>query len=96
VRTGLSANAGAAASLQLARLTTLGIVVKLFVVKEQLLAGGEDEILPAIYAPQHFILEFHDPVRCRASCPSNIPPSSKRSTIYVAQAAATALNETKA
>jgi hypothetical protein len=34
-------------------------------VKEQLLAGGEDKILPAIHAPEYLVLEFHDPVACR-------------------------------
>jgi hypothetical protein len=34
-------------------------------VKEQLLAGGEDEVLPAIHAFEYLVLEFHDPVACR-------------------------------
>ena len=67
VRPGLCPHAGAAAPLQLARLTALRIVVKLFVVKKQLLAGGEDEVLPAVHAFEYFVLEFHDPVACRHS-----------------------------
>jgi hypothetical protein len=39
--------------------------VKLFVVKKQLLAGGEDEVLPAVHAFEYFVLEFHDPVAYR-------------------------------
>jgi hypothetical protein len=39
--------------------------MKLFVVKKQLLTGGEDEILPAIHAFEYLVLEFHDPVACR-------------------------------
>jgi hypothetical protein len=34
-------------------------------VKKQLLAGGEDEVLPAIHAFKYLVLEFHDPVACR-------------------------------
>ncbi|HEY3989318.1 MAG TPA: hypothetical protein VGM02_08475 [Acidobacteriaceae bacterium] len=39
--------------------------MKLLVVKKELLAGGEDEVLPAVYAFEYFVLEFHDPVDCR-------------------------------
>jgi hypothetical protein len=34
-------------------------------VKKQLLAGGEDEVLPAVHAFEYFVLEFHDPVAYR-------------------------------
>jgi hypothetical protein len=34
-------------------------------VKKQLLAGGEDEVLPAVHAFEYLVLEFHDPVACR-------------------------------
>jgi len=56
----LSANPGAAAGpLGLALFAALGIVFELFVVKKQLLAGGEDELFPAINAFQNSISEFH-------------------------------------
>jgi hypothetical protein len=62
LRPGLCPYAGAAAPLKLAHLAALGIIVKLFIVKEQLLAGGEDKVLPAIHTPQYLVLECHDPV----------------------------------
>jgi hypothetical protein len=66
-------------------------------VEEQLLASGEDKILPAIYAPQHFILKFHDPVRCQAYLrPATSHPPRKDQPIYVGPAAATAMKQTKA
>jgi hypothetical protein len=65
VRPCLCPDSGAAASLQLARLAALGIIVKLLVVKEQLLAGGKDEIFAAIHAPEYLVLKFHDPVASR-------------------------------
>lgn len=46
-------------SLGLTSFTALGFVLELFVVEEQLFAGGEDEILTAINALQVLILEFH-------------------------------------
>jgi len=67
VSTGFGSYARAAASLQLARLAALRIVMKLLVVKEQLLAGGEDEVLPAVHAFEYLVLEFHDPVDCRCA-----------------------------
>ena len=39
--------------------------MKLLVVKEQLLAGGKDEVFPAIHAFEYLVLKFHDPVACR-------------------------------
>jgi hypothetical protein len=36
-------------------------------VKKQLLAGGEDEVLPAVHAFEYLVLEFHDPVDCRCT-----------------------------
>jgi len=77
VRPGLCPHAGPAASLQLARLTALGIVVKLLIVKKQLLTGGEDKILPAIHAFEYLVLEFHDPVVAAALPGRQFPPSSK-------------------
>jgi hypothetical protein len=67
MRSGLRPHAGTTAPLQLARLTALRVVVKLFVVKKQLLAGGEDEVLPAVHAFEYLVLEFHDPVDCRCT-----------------------------
>jgi hypothetical protein len=62
---GLCSHAGPAAAFQLAGLASLWIVMELLVVKEKLLAGGEDKVLPAIHAFKYFVLEFHDPVVCR-------------------------------
>ena len=45
--------------LGLAELATFGLILKLLVVEEQLLPGGENEITPAIHTSQRFILEFH-------------------------------------
>jgi hypothetical protein len=43
----------------LAGFTTLGLVLKLLVVKEQLLPGGEDEIGTAIDTLEYLVLKFH-------------------------------------
>ena len=45
--------------LRFARLATLGLVLELFVVEEELLAGGKNEIGPAVNAFESLILEFH-------------------------------------
>jgi hypothetical protein len=39
--------------------TALGIVLELFIVKEKLFSGRENEITSAIYAIQHLIDELH-------------------------------------
>jgi hypothetical protein len=46
-------------TLRLAGPTVLGFILELFVVEEQLFAGGENEIGIAIDALQHLVLEFH-------------------------------------
>jgi hypothetical protein len=40
-------------------MAAFGLVLELFVVIEQLLAGGENEGGAAVYALQYLILEFH-------------------------------------
>jgi hypothetical protein len=46
-------------TLRLAILATLGFVLELFVVEEELFAGGKDKVVTAIHALQVSILEFH-------------------------------------
>jgi hypothetical protein len=46
-------------TLSLALLATLGVVFKLFIVKEKLLSRGEDELITAIDTLEHSILKFH-------------------------------------
>jgi hypothetical protein len=46
-------------AFRLAILAALGFVLELFVVEEELLAGGEDEIRTAVDALQNLVLEFH-------------------------------------
>ncbi len=46
--------------LGLAGLTALGLVLKLLIVKEQLLPGRKDEIRTAVDTLQHLVLEFHE------------------------------------
>jgi hypothetical protein len=43
----------------LAGFAPFGFVFELFVVKEQLFPGREDEVGPAVDALQYFVLEFH-------------------------------------
>src|SRR5512146_2873965 len=50
-------------SFTLASLATLGFVLELFVVEEQLFSRGKNETLPAVNARQHPVMEFHP------SCP---------------------------
>jgi hypothetical protein len=45
--------------LSFAGLAPLGFVPELFIVEEQLLPGGKNEIRAAVDALQHLILEFH-------------------------------------
>jgi hypothetical protein len=68
MRPGLCPHAGTAAPLQLARLAALGIVVKLLVVKKQLLAGGKDKVFSAVHAFEYLVLKFHDPVVAGITC----------------------------
>jgi hypothetical protein len=49
----------AAKALGLALLAAFGVVLELFVVKENLLAGGEYELGAAVDALQYAICEFH-------------------------------------
>jgi hypothetical protein len=49
----------AAGALGFALFTTLGVVFKLLVVEEELLARRKDEISPALYTFQYPILKFH-------------------------------------
>jgi len=43
----------------LASLATLGLVLKLLVVKEKLFPGSENEITPTVDTLQHLVLKFH-------------------------------------
>jgi hypothetical protein len=45
--------------LSLALFATLGVVLELFVVEEDLLAGSKDELGAAVNARQYSICEFH-------------------------------------
>jgi len=45
--------------LGLAGFATLGCVLELLVVEEQLLPGGEDKLRPAVNARQNLVLKFH-------------------------------------
>jgi hypothetical protein len=45
--------------LGLASLAALGFVLELFVVKEKLFPGSEDEITAAVDTLQHLVLKFH-------------------------------------
>jgi len=53
--------------------------MKLLVVKEQLLAGGKDEVFPAVHAFKYLVLEFHDPVVCRRTTWSATPALLEKS-----------------
>jgi hypothetical protein len=46
-------------SFCLAGFAPLGFVFELFIVKEQLFPGREDEVGPAVDALQYFVLKFH-------------------------------------
>jgi hypothetical protein len=46
-------------ALRLAVLATLGFVLKLFIVEEELFASGKNEVVTAIHALQVSVLEFH-------------------------------------
>jgi hypothetical protein len=60
VRPRFSAHARASVgTLGLALLTALGVVLKLFIVKEKLLTRGENELIAAVYALEDSILKFH-------------------------------------
>ena len=50
-------------SFALASLATLGLVLELLVMEEQLFPGRENEVLSAVNALQNSVLEFHP------SCP---------------------------
>jgi hypothetical protein len=43
----------------LASLATLGLVLKLLVVKEKLFPGSENKITPTVDTLQHLVLKFH-------------------------------------
>jgi hypothetical protein len=60
--------------------------VKLLVVKEQLLAGGEDKVFSAVHAFENLVLEFHDPVVCRHGSGSNARPPRKIEPNYLGPA----------
>jgi hypothetical protein len=51
--------AGSGHALDLALFTPLGIVLELFVVKEELLAGGKNEVVTAIRALQNLVDKIH-------------------------------------
>jgi hypothetical protein len=66
--------------------------MKLLVVEKQLLAGGEDEVLPAVHTFEYLVLEFHDPVDCRCTVePAISRPPRKSIRSYLGPAAETAL-----
>jgi len=46
-------------AFRLTILAALGFVLELFIVEEELLASGEDEIRTAVDALQNLVLEFH-------------------------------------
>jgi hypothetical protein len=46
-------------TLSLALLAALGVIFKLFIVKEELLSGGEDELIATVNAFEDSILKFH-------------------------------------
>jgi hypothetical protein len=65
--------------------------MKLLVVEKQLLAGGEDEVLPAVHTFEYLVLEFHDPVDCRCTVePAISRPPRKSNRSYLGPAAETA------
>lgn len=47
--------------------------MKLLVVEKQLLAGGKDEVLPAVHTLEYLVLEFHDPVIAAAMWSRQLP-----------------------
>jgi hypothetical protein len=62
VAVGLSGSGGRAENgdpLGFASFATLGFVLELFVVKEKLFPGSENEITSTVDTLQHFVLKFH-------------------------------------
>ena len=59
VRRSVGMRADVAHALCLASLAALGLILELFVVEEELLASGENEILAAVNALQGLILKLH-------------------------------------
>jgi hypothetical protein len=62
VAVGLSGCGGRAEDgdpLGLASFATLGLVLELFIVKEKLFPGSENEITPTVDTFQHLVLKFH-------------------------------------
>lgn len=56
-------------ALALTGLATFRFVLELFIVEEQLFAGGKDEVCAAVYALQHLVLEFHFELASRPNFP---------------------------
>jgi hypothetical protein len=46
-------------ALGLAGLATLGLILELLIVKEELFPGGEDELGPTVDTLQYLVLKFH-------------------------------------
>ena len=59
VRRSVGMRADVAHALCLASLAALGLILELFVVEEELLASGENEILAAVNTLQALILKLH-------------------------------------
>jgi hypothetical protein len=60
-RLGSYAAGRAGSTLYLALLAAFGVVFELFIVKEELLSRGKNEVVSAIYAFKYFIDELHTP-----------------------------------
>jgi hypothetical protein len=65
-------------ALGFALLTVFGIVLELFVVEEELLARGKDELGAAVYALEHTIGKFHGRLPQQGAPPESAmaPPNS--------------------
>jgi hypothetical protein len=65
--------------LGLARFAALRFVLELFIVKEKLFAGREDEIGTAIHTLEYSVLEFHrenapfSPIPAAFTCGEEVP-----------------------
>ena len=78
---------GTGCALDLALLASLGIVLELFVMEEELLSRGKDEIISAVHALQYFVDELHTFTLtlngiCRIPQPSAVIELSPASVLY--------------
>jgi hypothetical protein len=67
----------ASGALRLALLAVFGVVFELFVVKEELLAGRENELGAAIYTFQDSIGEFHGQLASQGITPTSVSARSR-------------------